>query len=335
MLQLNPSHFDELATIAEARGELLWQDTETETKDWGKIPQVGQMAAYQIDLANGFTLETREWRLEQDVQLVDDLTDDRLHAGLVFNLSGQVQTHLPGLGGDIEEKVGDYHFENISGLLETEIWLAQSPFRRLYLSIDPHQLMQALGGSHLEQLPSEIQASLAGQHQPYYQARQITPEIDQVITQIWHCPHTGFLRQAYLQGKAWELLTLAFAPLLPTTPAPLAVLNPDTHERVYQARTILQTQLQQPPGLGDLARQVGLNEFYLQEGFKQIFGTTVFRYLLDYRLELAKLYLQNSDGRIEDIAKTVGITNRSYFAAAFRKKFGVNPKTYRHLKKSV
>lgn len=76
-----------------------------------------------------------------------------------------------------------------------------------------------------------------------------------------------------------------------------------------------------------LARQVGLNDFKLKLGFRQVFGTTVFGYLHEHRMEQAQLLLQERRMNVEEVARTVGYANRSSFAA-FRKKFGINPKYY-------
>jgi AraC family transcriptional regulator, transcriptional activator of the genes for pyochelin and ferripyochelin receptors len=86
--------------------------------------------------------------------------------------------------------------------------------------------------------------------------------------------------------------------------------------------------LDNPPSLLDLARQVGLNDRKLKQRFHQVFHTTPFAYLRDYRLERAQQLLMDSEQSIEQVAKAVGYADRSRFAVAFRKKFGVNPKTY-------
>ncbi|NJN39551.1 MAG: helix-turn-helix transcriptional regulator [Acaryochloridaceae cyanobacterium CSU_3_4] len=86
--------------------------------------------------------------------------------------------------------------------------------------------------------------------------------------------------------------------------------------------------LEHPPSLPELARQVGLNRRKLNEGFQYLFGTTPFGSLRSDRLTQAKALLMNSELSIESVAKQVGYADRSAFAAAFRKQFGVNPKAY-------
>jgi AraC-like DNA-binding protein len=73
---------------------------------------------------------------------------------------------------------------------------------------------------------------------------------------------------------------------------------------------------------------VGLNDCTLKKGFREVFGTTAFGYLHDYRLEKARQLLSLGNMKVQDIVHRVGFSDGSYFAAAFRKKFGVNPSFY-------
>ena len=70
------------------------------------------------------------------------------------------------------------------------------------------------------------------------------------------------------------------------------------------------------------------NEEKLKKGFEQMFQTTPFQYLRDRRLEQAQQLLMDTEQSIEEVARIIGYANRSKFAAAFRKKFGVNPKSF-------
>ncbi len=105
-------------------------------------------------------------------------------------------------------------------------------------------------------------------------------------------------------------------------------LKPDDVDRIYQARDILLQCLDNPPSLIELARQVGLNDCTLKRGFRQVFGTTAFGYLHNYRLEQARQLLEERRLNISEIAQAIGFANRSHFASAFRKKFGITPKKY-------
>ncbi len=105
-------------------------------------------------------------------------------------------------------------------------------------------------------------------------------------------------------------------------------LKPDQLERIYYAKEILLKDLSNPPSLKELARQVGLNDFMLRQGFHHCFGTTVFGVLRSHRLELARQLLAEQDITVAEVAYRVGFNRASYFSTAFKRKFGIGPKTY-------
>jgi AraC-like DNA-binding protein len=134
----------------------------------------------------------------------------------------------------------------------------------------------------------------------------------------------------YLESKVMELMALRFAEFLEDDEQfnSSTRLKSDDIDCIHQAKKLLVQNLDNPPSVLELARWVGLNRRKLSEGFRQVLGTTPFGYLRDYRLELAQQLLMNSEKSVEEIALAVGYTNRGHFAAAFRKKFGMNPKAY-------
>lgn len=152
---------------------------------------------------------------------------------------------------------------------------------------------------------------------------------------ILQCPYRGMTKRLYLEGKALELLALVIAQEreigdgTPSTQTLKPVLKSDTIERIYHARDILRQRLDNPPSLMELARQVGLNECTLKQGFRQVFNTTAFSDLYEYSMQQALQLLETGDFKVEEVAKRVGYQNRSAFAVAFRRKFGVNPSEYR------
>jgi AraC-like DNA-binding protein len=44
----------------------------------------------------------------------------------------------------------------------------------------------------------------------------------------------------------------------------------------------------EPPGLQELADEIGLNLKKLKMGFKQIYGDTVYGFLFDYKMDFAR-----------------------------------------------
>lgn len=72
---------------------------------------------------------------------------------------------------------------------------------------------------------------------------------------------------------------------------------------------------------------MGLNPRKLKEGFRQVFDTTVFGYLHQYRMQIAQNLLQQKQ-KVAVVAATVGYASPTSFSAAFQRQFGVKPKAY-------
>ena len=86
----------------------------------------------------------------------------------------------------------------------------------------------------------------------------------------------------------------------------------------------------------DLAHQVGTNEFTLKKGFKELFGTTVFAFWNDIKMEQARNLLLEQNINITEIAHIMGYKNQRNFSAAFKKKYGIVPSQLKlHLNKTI
>ncbi|WP_088241460.1 helix-turn-helix transcriptional regulator [Calothrix rhizosoleniae] len=153
----------------------------------------------------------------------------------------------------------------------------------------------------------------------------ITPAMNQVIEQILNCPYSACNRRRYLECKALELVALRLDALVKPRSQELKA---DDLVAIYQAEEILRTHLQNPPSIENLTRWVGLNRLKLNQGFHQVYSTTPFGYLRNCRLAKARHLLMTSESSVEKVASSVGYNSRSRFATAFRRQFGLNPKTF-------
>jgi AraC-like DNA-binding protein len=181
----------------------------------------------------------------------------------------------------------------------------------------------------LEQLPLPIKNLMTLRQHPYMQVSETTTMMQLVLNQLLNCPYQGLTKQIYLESKCWELVALKLEQLA-AEPQPQSPnnLKSDDIDRIYEAKAILTRNWQTPPSLMELARQVGLNDYKLKLGFRQVLGTTAFGFLWHYRMEQAHQLLIAGGHNIKEVATIVGYSKQSNFAAAFRKKFGINPKLY-------
>ena len=66
----------------------------------------------------------------------------------------------------------------------------------------------------------------------------------------------------------------------------------------------------------------------MKEGFKQIYGDSVFSFLFDYKMKVARKLLESNDYNVNEVELRVSYSTGSYFIAAFNKKFGTTSKKY-------
>jgi AraC family transcriptional regulator, transcriptional activator of the genes for pyochelin and ferripyochelin receptors len=72
-----------------------------------------------------------------------------------------------------------------------------------------------------------------------------------------------------------------------------------------------------------------MNEFKLKRGFREIFGTSPYAFLLQHKLELARNYLLDTEWSIGEIARRIGYRDPAHFTHAFRKQYGLRPSDLR------
>ena len=86
--------------------------------------------------------------------------------------------------------------------------------------------------------------------------------------------------------------------------------------------------MSEPPSLQELADEIELSLKKLKEGFKQIYGDSVFSFLFDYKMEFARKLIEAGDHNVNEVGLKIGYSTASHFIAAFKKKYGTTPKKY-------
>ena len=148
-----------------------------------------------------------------------------------------------------------------------------------------------------------------------------------MLGQLLNCPYSGQLGLIFQESKAIELIAHKLAQIqstVKTDPTPEKLPANDV-ERVRAAKTLLQSNLDHPPRLSDLARAVGTTHSQLNRAFNMMFGTSVFGYLREMRLEEARILLQRGSMNVTETAMTVGYNRISSFSRAFSDRFGITP----------
>ncbi|OLO99266.1 AraC family transcriptional regulator [Mycolicibacterium porcinum] len=81
--------------------------------------------------------------------------------------------------------------------------------------------------------------------------------------------------------------------------------------------------------LDALAELTGMPVHGFIGAFRRAFHTTPYQFLLDLRIDRAKMLLATTSRTVSEIASTVGFSTPSHFANAFRRRVGISPSGYR------
>ncbi|NJM98363.1 MAG: helix-turn-helix transcriptional regulator [Phormidesmis sp. RL_2_1] len=318
-------------TLSQADYDLLWQQANPRKKLAEQadafefkslVPeQLGQGYIQEIQW-RGINLMLFNYRLHDDVFVKQSAQDaSSVSREIGFNLSGNRSGRRSG------ENFIDWGIDD--GEDWTFITYANDPILKVDIHLESSEGLVQMVADALDRLPSAVLQQMT-KGDWLSEVNAMTPAMRVAIEQILHCPFQGETRLLYLESKCLELIALKLEQIKmgDRKTESACFLKPEDIERIHLAKTILTKNAEYPPSLMALARQVNLNDYKLKVGFRQVFGTTVFGYLHQYRMTKARRLLSEQQMNVKEVAQTVGYANQSRFAAAFRKQFGINPKAY-------
>ena len=163
----------------------------------------------------------------------------------------------------------------------------------------------------------------------YYGEENISPSMAIVLNQMFHYNLNPSIKNLYYKGKGYELLSLFFNRSEdPNAEQCPFLIDEENVLKIKKAKEIIIANMAEPPGLQELADEIGLNLKKLKMGFKQIYGDTVYGFLFDYKMEQARKLLDSGSYNVNEVGLKIGYSTGSHFIAAFKKKFATTPKKY-------
>ena len=163
----------------------------------------------------------------------------------------------------------------------------------------------------------------------YYKDGYISPSMAIVLNQIINYNLNTNLRELYCKAKVYELLSLYFNRGEDVNVEQCPFLADESNvKKIKAAKDIIIQRIAEPPTLVELSSEIDLSLKKLKEGFKQIYGTTVYGFLFDYKMELARKLLESGAHNVNEVGLKVGYSTASHFIAAFKKHYGTTPKKY-------
>jgi AraC family transcriptional activator of pyochelin receptor len=193
----------------------------------------------------------------------------------------------------------------------------------LVLSIDG---LHALFSEHAKIIPF---LNTETQETKFYSQGELSPAMAIVVSQLMENRLHTALKNIYNKGKVYELISLYFNKTEDTDLEQCPYLADDQNIRkIRQAKEIIVAEMNEPPTLDHLAKTIDLPLKRLKEGFKQLYGDSVYGFLFQHKMEFARKLLLSNKYSVGEIGLRVGYSTPSHFIAAFKKKYGTTPKKY-------
>ncbi len=163
----------------------------------------------------------------------------------------------------------------------------------------------------------------------YYKDDKISPSMAVVLNQMLGFNLNRMVKPMFFKGKAYELLALFFNKSEDADVEQCPFLVDEVNvAKLKRAKDIIISRMTEPPTLQELAIEVELSLKKLKEGFKQVYGDSVYSYLFDYKMDVARKLLESGEHNVNEVGLKVGYSTASHFIAAFKKKYGTTPKKY-------
>lgn len=297
--------------------------------EWPKALGLGFMN--MIKIRPGLVLGIAKYKLKHD--LAGSFEYQHTFIDMGFSVSGDTPyriTHEKGIEDTYHYKTGHSTINYLPFCRGDSIISSKTYIACVRIYIKPQVLKGLLNGSS-GHMPHQLHNIMDGDKNSFYsRVAALTPSCHMVVRQILDCPYHGPLRRLFLESKTLELITRTMAEYLGpkgmTGNSPM--FCPGDMECILKAEDLLAENLEDPPSLNVLARQVGLNKNKLNQGFRQVFGTSVFDHLRILRLERARQLLLTRQENVTEVALKVGYRHHCNFTRAFKKHFGTTPQGF-------
>ena len=170
------------------------------------------------------------------------------------------------------------------------------------------------GGPHVLRFAGDSPAGV--------ELRQSLQQIVALYTQQDSCFH---LQIKLLLTRVWLLIYQQAG----DTPEPPRPERRRDEERMKLAMRYMRAHYNENFSLEELARQALTNRSEMCRCFRRMLGIAPKEFLMQYRIQQARILLENPAYRIADIAEFTGFSSPSHFGSCFKEKTGLSPSAYR------
>ena len=288
---------------------------EASDRNWSGLVDRREVEA--LELRQGITLLMAEIAPSDECAYHHVETDDvfaigyHLHGGTRFDMEGQ----------QFETRPLEIHAGAAPQLSTSTLTLPDHGFRTVSLRFTPDAAMELFARHEMADTP--LARMVAEAHDAVSVARvgALSQRGIALINAMFGAPLEGAGRSLFLESCALGLLADQIDELAPDRLCAAEALD---QPKLTKAREYLDAHLLDPPSIIQLARIVGLNDFKLKRAFKSAFGTTIYGYVRQRRMEKAAIDL-HAGMTVGTAALEAGYVCPRCFTDAFRRHFGILP----------
>lgn len=113
---------------------------------------------------------------------------------------------------------------------------------------------------------------------------------------------------------------------------PLQLRLGTSQPKLIEAVSIMESNIEEPIGLDELAQHVGISRRQLERLFQKHLRCVPTRYYLELRLARARQLLLQTSASIVDVAFACGFVSAPHFSKCYRDYYGIPPREERHLR---
>lgn len=145
-----------------------------------------------------------------------------------------------------------------------------------------------------------------------------------LMNELWNVRKDDPLQNMFLQNRVTLLIERFFSRLEVKMHAPhTTVLMPekDIEQLMLIERTLVKDLSVAPPAIDELAKMAAMSATKLKKSFKELYGSGMYTYYQQVRLQKAKEMLLSGRYSIKDTATAIGFNSTAHFSRAFKKLF--------------
>lgn len=150
-----------------------------------------------------------------------------------------------------------------------------------------------------------------------------------IVDALMQHNYTGTFENLFYTAQVQLLLLNSMECLIGEKEEPVFICkflsNEADREKIALARNILIEHIGNPITIKALSRKVAMNECYLKKGFKEVFGSTIFEFYQNQRMDHAKYLLYDKGLSVTEVSMSLGYSSISHFSTAFKKHTGLKP----------